>query len=315
MKKTQKNRKTLSHLRIALLCIIIAMLSFSAGISLGLHASFTVKNPDTSVNDETQNTATQASSTDEKRLEGIHDMPTSPAPSTDLPLNTEKDNTTSSTNSTNVNTTKCKEQETDEEIMQNPDSYERYKTIDDKYNFHDKIQLMYFNGEWDGEPMVLDGHYISISDNGYILADMHCLDSQKTVDLPPDFDTRRVDSCNLSYIPGKGTYFVDDETYIYCSNGEEFKLGKVNWKEGTGIDVDYHHPFIHYDDVNSTMFLWTPMIYSYGIVYDYTYLYIFPDCDTAKIEFVAQVKDLDFDEKGLKYIDMGGTEWRYFTKN
>lgn len=321
MNITQKNRKSLTHSQVTLLCAVIAILSFGAGITLVLHRTPTPESPDTYIT-EPQDTENEPSTTDENKLKGIHDMPANSMPSTNSSSSAEEDIITSNNpyipyvqNPTSVTTTKCREQETDEEIMQNPDSYDRFKTIDNRYNFHNTIQFMYFNGAWDGEPMVFDRHYISISESGYICADMHRLISQKTVDLPLDFDTARSDDCNTEYIPGKGTYFVDDETYIYCYKGMEAKLGKLNWKDGTGIDVEYHHPFIHYDDVTSKMFLWTPMIYSYNVVYDYTYLYIFPDYDKAKIEFVAQVKDFDFNENGFEYIDMDNNVWRYTNQN
>lgn len=209
----------------------------------------------------------------------------------------------------------------DEYIMEHPDSSVRFKAIDNKAKFHDKIQLMYLNGEWDGKPMVLDGHYISLSGTGHILADAHHLgSSDQTVDLPLNFDTNRIDSCNYAYIPEHGTYFVEDETYFKCVKGEEIKLGTLSWMEaGDGVDVEYGHPFIQYDKVNRKMFLWTPMIfdpYNEPSFYDYTYLYILPNYDTSKMEFVAKVKrnEIDFDEKGIKFTDANGVVWRYADK-
>ena len=283
MNITQKNRKSLTHSQVTLLCAVIAILSFGAGITLVLHRTPTPESPDTYIT-EPQDTENEPSTTDENKLKGIHDMPANSMPSTNSSSSAEEDIITS--NNPYI------------PYVQNPTR-----------------QFMYFNGAWDGEPMVFDRHYISISESGYICADMHRLISQKTVDLPLDFDTARSDDCNTEYIPGKGTYFVDDETYIYCYKGMEAKLGKLNWKDGTGIDVEYHHPFIHYDEVTSKMFLWTPMIYSYNVVYDYTYLYIFPDYDKAKIEFVAQVKDFDFNENDFEYIDMDNNVWRYTNQN
>ena len=137
MNITQKNRKSLTHSQVTLLCAVIAILSFGAGITLVLH-----------------------------------NMPANSMPSTNSSSSAEEDIITSNNpyipyvqNPTSVTTTKCREQETDEEIMQNPDSYDRFKTIDNRYNFHNTIQFMYFNGAWDGEPMVFDRHYISISES------------------------------------------------------------------------------------------------------------------------------------------------------
>lgn len=203
--------------------------------------------------------------------------------------------------------------ETEEEIWQNPRSEDRFDLIADREAFAKTIKDLYLNGDWNGEPMVFEGHYINLSSDGYIAADSHMLDSEENLDIPLNFDDEHpMDTCNFWYIPGKGTYIIDDETYFRCYKGEATKLGKIDaWKEGIGVDTEYHHPIIYYDEVNDKLFLWSPMIYSYKETYDYNYLYFFPDYDVAKIEFIAQVKSFDFDENGFKFTDMDGVTWRY----
>lgn len=296
------------------ICAIIAFVAFALGIgaTLGVQA---LRNSDTSTVETTP---------PEMQYTFVPEETAKPTPSEEPSLSVNT--TPPTTSSQQVNSDSSDAEPTvninsDEYIMEHPDSSARFKTIDNKAKFHDKIQLMYFNGEWDGKPMVLDGHYISLSHTGHILADAHLLgSSDQTVDLPLNFDMYRIDSCNYEYISEHGTYFVEDETFFKCVKGEEIKLGTLSWMDaGEGVDKEYGHPIIHYDEVNDKMFLWSPMIFdpfSVPPLYDYTYLYILPDYDTAKMEFVAKVKinEIEFDEKGIKFTDTDGTVWRYSDK-
>lgn len=198
--------------------------------------------------------------------------------------------------------------------LSEPRSHSRFDTIEDCKAFYDKINEFYLSGEWDGSLSALDGHSISISQHGEILADGFLLGSQKCVDLPDPFTKGTIDSCNLCFVPGQGSYVVIDETYIKYLRGEEIQLPgePLKWKSGDGIDTQFGHPIIGYDSKSNTMFLWTPMIIDYfgDVLCKPTYLYVFPDLNTSKIEFVGRAEDLTFDD-GFKYIDEDNKVWRY----
>ena len=307
------NGPTLTNQEVTFALSFIALIFFLLGLLVAflyMHFVSTMWPEDTPFA-ETTTPEAQYTLVPEKQPEDSQEPSEKPS----LPVTTPMPTLSSNPYSSNINVEPSAnvDKNSDEYIMQNPKSSDRFDSIDfdNRKRLHDKLQRMYFDGEWDGEPMVYDGHYISLSGNGCICADMYPLNSLKTVDLPPNFDTSRVDSCNLEYIPGHGTYFVDEDTYYKYVKGEEFKLGTLNWMEGTGIDVDYHHPYIYYDEVKSKMFLWTPMIFSYDVVYDYTYLYVLPDYDVAKMEYIGKVNDFEFDEKGIIITDMDGYNWRF----
>lgn len=312
--KKKKQHLSFTNNQVVLLCVIIAIVSFASGIFMettfgpSRATDAPIENqyekeekPNTNIN---QDTSTSTDSSNKASTDTSNDITT---PSVEPLTPDSLDNTSASVNTTEPPV------ETEEEIWKNPKSKKRSDSIADPQAFHETIKNLYLTGEWNGEPMVFDGHYITLSSDGYICADMYILDSHENLDIPQNFDDKHpMDSCNFWYISGKGTYIVDDETYFKCYKGKVTTLGKIDdWKEGTGVDIDYHHPIIYYDEVNDKLFLWSPMIYTYKEVYDYTYLYFFPDYDVAKIKFIAQVKDIDFDEKGIKFMDMDGAVWRY----
>lgn len=182
----------------------------------------------------------------------------------------------------------------------------------------DNIIDKYLNGEWDGLPTEIDGHTISLSEQGCLLIDGGYLSetSNYHLDIPVSMYSE-VDSCNTIYIPGKGTYLLMDTTYVKYLRGKEILLpgSFINWKEGEGIDVDYGHAILHYNETYDKLFLTTPMLDIYDdesetFESDPSYLYVFPDYNIAEIQFIGRCKSI-CNETSFSYVDENNVEWIY----
>ena len=187
---------------------------------------------------------------------------------------------------------------------------------------YQKLKEMYLSSEWNGLAFEIDEHVFSISSKGYILADNMLIgNNAEPLDLPNqsryDNGVGLIDDCNIQYVPGKGSYILIDESYMLYLRGEKIQLEgePLNWKEGEGVDVNYGHAILHYAEGCDKMFLTTPIAEDSSV--NYMYLYIFPDYNVSKIEFVAKINGTflyNNEENTVYYQDTDDVWWMYCEK-
>ncbi len=203
-----------------------------------------------------------------------------------------------------------------------------------KYNrevrLNNTLKKLYWDGIWDGNicswlKHSYESYTVEINKYGYIELNGSSIPNnvKATVDLPlwfeSDFGT--IDSCNIEYVPGDGTYVIIEETFMKFVKGEQVPLkGKdLHWKELEGADTEYGHAILWYSKACDRMFLSVPMEYKYtntsngvNIDTDFGYLYIFKDYKNSKnVEFVSRMKYFYEDETGFFFTDPDGSIWKY----
>jgi len=258
---------------------------------------------------------------------------TSPTESTTIP-STEEDNRTtvsrpSSTNELDKDTTPIMEEE---EKPTDP-SYEEV--------LYDKAKEMYLSSEWDGTPLVLEGHTISLSETtGIILVDSHQVTCfPEPIDFIED-PLYEMFNSNYEYIPGHGVYVIKDKTLVKYVRGEMITLegGAIDW-EGLDPKNPYETGYVIKDSsrlysIGETnkenwyyLFFYDPYLYyvpeadqllfvtsdpAKGIYY----LYLFPDYDVSEVKLLTTLSDYAvIGATGIPstfyYTDTDGVSWKY----
>lgn len=179
----------------------------------------------------------------------------------------------------------------------------------------------YLSGKWDGNPITMEGHVISISFRGYLLMDGYItspseIHSQHCLDFPKDMHRH-----DYIYIPNEGTYLIENNRLVHYQRQEKVSMsgGPLNW---SGMDTENYRPYdvyFYYDEPHDTLFL-----IASSVPYDYSsdelkynvgiYLYTIPDRTKSEIKFVDEIINLSMDEYGLFYLDTNDTVWRYTEK-
>ena len=249
----------------------------------------------------------------------------------DTSSKTEQDKTSISEHETTIPEPEIKENSNSEIIIDVSD--ENLKDLVSSYfespeetiyaqKLYQKLKQMYLNCEWNGEPFNINEHVFSISSKGYICVDGLIFENHaEPLDLPNQSryynNVGLIDDCNIQYVAGKGSYILIDDIYMLYLRGERIPLEgePLNWKEGEGVDVNYGHAILHYDRGCDKMFLTTPIVDDSSV--NYVYLYIFPDYNVSKIEFVAKINGTflyNNEENTVYYQDTDDAWWMYCEK-
>ncbi|MDE5830878.1 MAG: hypothetical protein K2H53_04375 [Clostridia bacterium] len=206
-----------------------------------------------------------------------------------------------------------------------------------------KIKEYYLSGEWDGSPIMMDGHTVERSrSSGYITLDGYlCASHQEYLDLPESLDYDSFDS-NLWYVPYLGTAVIDNQTLKMYVRGELITLpgGQLVYE---GIDLTSYTPIEYflrpYEEYNKLFLVVSAvpnnLIMEYGIeyfsnlyLYDFSfeetkkfdgirrYLYIFPDPSVSKVKLISEFKEWyiygsSSSDDEWYYIDTSDTWWEY----
>lgn len=186
----------------------------------------------------------------------------------------------------------------------------------------DKAIELYLNDEWDGTPTILNGHDISLNEEGCLLIDKHSSKPSKfhcgqSIDVPASVTHLHGEK----FMFGEGVYTLSDNTLIRYSKGKAVKLdgGKLTWE---GIDLTKYRPYdyvLFYDELCDRLFL-----LACSIPFDLTdkslqdgvgvYLYVIPDRTKSEMFLVSEILDLDFCFdmcNSFSYTDTSNIVWEY----
>lgn len=179
--------------------------------------------------------------------------------------------------------------------------------------YYDIAEELYRRGDWDGTPMELGSHTISLSEySGCLLVDDYIVSNlQECLDLPEEFDID-IDSY-YAYIPGKGAYVLSNGSLIKFVNREATTIpgGPIHLK---GINLNERSPYrlhLSYNPVYDKLLLFVetyPNAYykQDGKYYETDwenidimdipnepreFLYIFPDYNVSKVKLVSEITD------------------------
>lgn len=130
---------------------------------------------------------------------------------------------------------------------------------------YNEVKEKYLSGDWNGEEILYKGHTIKLDikddRSGYILIDGEAYD-RENLDLPKNMDFSNVNTQNYQYIPGEGTYIIENCKLVKYLRGNKIDLegselipeklkNKKNYDEFFFIQV----PRLVYDYVTNRLFL------------------------------------------------------------
>ena len=151
-------------------------------------------------------------------------------------------------------------------------------------SLYDKAKEKYLSGEWDGTPIEIDSHTVSLSNGGgYILVDGYISESQECLDLLEcDINIQQINSSNYCYIPGQGTYFIYNGSLVKSLRGEIIILQGEHLKFRDNKELESTH--LRYNTTLNKLFLETGDIVCEGP----SRIYSFPDYNISQIEYVGE---------------------------
>lgn len=214
------------------------------------------------------------------------------------------------------------EQDEDEEFEKEEEEKEKAyrKEEKEKEKVYNEAKELYQSGKWDGDkPMTLHSRTVSLNSYGDILVnDEQVYGYSSYVDLPDDIDENDVDSM-YEYVPGQGVYAIKNKTLIKYVRGKKISLGTLNAKgslKGCELE-DVRIPYLYFDEESEKLMLITGNLNSKTY-----YLYVFPDYNTSKLEYVAEIADWSVSgwaaykkhEFHLYYTDLKGDKWVWSKK-
>ncbi len=181
---------------------------------------------------------------------------------------------------------------------------------------YDEVKELYMSGKWDGKKTIYKKHTIELeaSDEvlcGYILIDGNYY-NKDNLDLPSDMDffsnnENNINSKNYQYIPGEGTYIIQNCKLVKYLRGERIDLQGNELIPEKIKDLGYNYDptdlaylLLLYDDVHDGLFL---QYHSSLERTDPGELYVFKDYNMSDIQFVDEhVKQCWIDEEeGILY--------------
>lgn len=175
------------------------------------------------------------------------------------------------------------------------ESYEEDEINEEKAKeVYNEAKELYQSGKWDGAPIILKSLTVSLGGSGDILVnDEQVYGSLSYVDLPDDFNCEEDVDSRCEYVPGQGVYAIKDKALIKYVRGKKVSLkggvldakGSLNYLNND--DWEYNRtPYLYFDEESKELILITenPDSKTY-------YLYVVPDYDTSKVEYVTEVSD------------------------
>ncbi len=136
-------------------------------------------------------------------------------------------------------------------------------------------------------------------------------------DYPSNITFFGVNSYNAIQIPNDGTYLIRNKVLSKYYNGEKVKIEgeslewlgfdpqEINMYEYIGEDyvrLLFKEPRLIYDNVNDHLYMVT-----FEVDDTATYLYVFPDRNVSKIEFLGAISSYEIDEEGMVYTTVDGS--------
>lgn len=210
-------------------------------------------------------------------------------------------------------TPEFEETEFEETEFEDGELYEEKETE----KVYDEAKELYRSGKWDGSPMLLNSFTVSLAESGDIYVNGNQVyGNVRYIDLPDDFDCEvDVDSW-YDYVPGQGVYAIKDKTLIKYVRGEKVSLGVLN------VNGSLHYsdledscvPYLYFEEESKKLILITGNLDPDSKTF---YLYVIPDYNTSKVEYVAEISDWSMSghaawhvrEFHLYYTDLKGVEW------
>lgn len=193
------------------------------------------------------------------------------------------------------------ETETEFEIIDYYNSPEKEEKI------YAKVKNKYLNLDWDGTPIKMGKHTVSIAaQEGSILVDGYLAGSQECVDL---IGVDKDEFESYCYIPGKGTYVITKKKeFTKYLKGQQIELsgGTLQRKNEKGND----EWLLHYDEFSDKLFLVIDEMDTYE-----NKLYEFPDYNKSKIKYIGETLSIFKSDNGFLYSDPDGIFWRYDRKS
>lgn len=166
---------------------------------------------------------------------------------------------------------------------------------EDKTKFeevYNEVKENYMSGDWNGEEIQYKGHTIKLDTkdykSGYILIDGEKYEKEN-LDLPNNMDFSNVNSQNYQYVPGEGTYIIENCKLVKYLRGHKIDLQGSELipekiKDKKNYDRIYLKiPKLVYDYVNNRLFL----LYDENeTAYYPRELYVFKDYNISELELV-----------------------------
>ncbi len=178
--------------------------------------------------------------------------------------------------------------------------------IEEVYN---EVKENYMSGDWNGQEIQYKGHTIKLDTkdykSGYILIDGEKY-KKENLDLPNNMDFSNVNSQNYQYIPGEGTYIIENCKLVKYLRGNKIDLQGSELipekiKDKKNYDRFYLEiPNLVYDYINNRLFL----LYDENeTAYYPRELYVFKDYNISELELVNNnISEFWIDEEvGLTY--------------
>lgn len=177
---------------------------------------------------------------------------------------------------------------------------------------YDEVKELYMSGKWDGKKTVYKNHTIELDAQskelcGYILIDGNYY-NKDNLDLPSDMDfSNNVNSQNYQYIPGEGTYIVENCKLVKYLRGERIDLQGKELISEKIKDLGYNYDpkdlaflLLLYDYVHDRLFL---QYHSSLDEIDPGQLYVFKDYNMSNIQFIDEHVDQCWvdEEEGILY--------------
>lgn len=131
-------------------------------------------------------------------------------------------------------------------------------------------------------------------------------------DLPDtiNWDSSNTDnSNNCVYIPGEGTYLIQNKKLVKYLKGESISLpgGSLNWKTD-----DFNQPVLHYFESSNQLFMITTTQDEFPNTKKW--LYVFEDYNKSEVKFLGECKVFAGTQSEITdfvYQDENGVSWRY----
>ena len=157
---------------------------------------------------------------------------------------------------------------------------------------YNEVKENYMSGDWNGQEILYKGHTVKLDTkdykSGYILIDGEKYEKEN-LDLPNNMDFSNVNSQNYQYIPGEGTYIIENCKLVKYLRGHKINLQGSELipekiKDKKNYDRFYLEiPKLVYDYVNNRLFL----LYDENeTAYYPRELYVFKDYNISELELV-----------------------------
>ena len=190
---------------------------------------------------------------------------------------------------------------------------------EDEEKLYQKVKKKYLNTDWDGSPIKMGSHTVSIAErSGYALADGYLIGDQENFDVPDNIMYSGEDkgySNDACYIPGKGTYLIRNKVLVKYLKRKCISLpgGALKWK---GSKSNYNQPVLHYFKTSDQLFMIT---FSAGDKWPEVreWLYVFEDYNKSEIKFLGELirfegsSEDEIPATDFVYKDKKGVSWRY----